>query len=86
MDKFFSDTAWNHFMHWIHENRKIADKVSELLKDIERNGAGRGIGKPERLKHIDGWSRWIDKENRLVYRIDENGNIRVISCKGHYEE
>ena len=86
MDKLFSDTAWSQLMYWIHENRKVADKISNLLSDIERNGAGTGIGKPEHLKYVNGWSRRIDQENRLVYRIDENGNLRIISCKGHYDE
>ena len=86
MDKLFSETAWAHFMYWIRQNRKTAEKISELLKDIERNGVAEGKGKPERLRYIDGWSRRIDNTNRLVYKIDDNGNLQIISCKGHYEE
>jgi toxin YoeB len=56
-----------------------------LLEDIRRNGALQGIGKPESLKRHPGYSRRIDKENRLVYVIDELNNIKIISCKGHYE-
>ena len=45
-----------------------------------------GIGKPEALKYLDGlYLRRIDEKNRLVYKIDELGNIEIISCKGHYE-
>lgn len=86
MAKIFSDEAWEHFMFWIHQNRKTADKISKLLIDIERNGANKGMGRPERLKHIDGWSRQIDDTNRLIYKIDDSGNVRVIACKGHYED
>ena len=43
-----------------------------------------GIGKPEPLKHIKGYSRRIDEVNRLVYDSDENQNLRILSCKGHY--
>ena len=61
-------------------------KINDLLEDIQRNGTMKGISKPEKLKYRKGFSRRIDDGNRLVYDIDELGNIRVISCKGHYEE
>ena len=38
MNKIFSENAWNDFMEWIQEDRKIARKIDALLKDIERNG------------------------------------------------
>jgi toxin YoeB len=44
----------------------------------------KGAGKPEALKHIKAYSRRIDDANRLVYSADENQNLRIISCKGHY--
>jgi len=56
------------------------------LEDIKRNGAMQGIGKPEPLKHRPGYSRRIDDFNRLVYDIDELQNIKIISCRGHYED
>ena len=61
-------------------------KINELIKDIERNGALNGIGKPEALKYRKGYSRRIDETNRLVYTIDENGILYILSCKGHYKE
>ena len=57
-----------------------------MLEDIKRNGAMQGIGKPEKLKNRPEYSRRIDEVNRLVYEIDELQNIRIVSCKGHYEE
>ena len=57
-----------------------------MLEDIKRNGAMQGIGKPEKLKNRSEYSRRIDEVNRLVYEIDELQNIRIVSCKGHYEE
>jgi len=47
-----------------------------------------GIGKPELLKHDKSglYSRRIDEANRLIYGIDESQNIKIISCKGHYED
>ena len=82
----FEDEAFAELMEWMRENRKTADKIHYLIKDIRRNGAMSGIGKPERLKYRNAWSRRIDKENRLVYDIDEDGNVHIFSCKGHYEE
>ena len=85
MDKIFDDTALDDMMFWAHHNRKTLDKIYKLIRDIERNGASKGEGKPERLKHQPAWSRRIDKENRLVYDM-ENDSLRIISCKGHYED
>ena len=61
-------------------------RINDLVKDIERNSLSDGIGKPEPLKYRKAWSRRIDKENRLVYNIDENGYLGIIACRGHYEE
>ncbi|HCT90848.1 MAG TPA: hypothetical protein DF613_05640 [Lachnospiraceae bacterium] len=39
-----------------------------------------------RPKYRKAWSRRIDKENRLIYDMDENGNLWIIACKGHYKD
>lgn len=85
MNKIFSENAWNDFMAWLQENRKIAMKIDTLLKDIERNGH-KGLGKPEPLHHdLDGyWSRRITLKDRLIYSIDDK-NIYIVACKGHYD-
>lgn len=82
---FLSDKALNDFMYWAHNDRKILDKIDSLLNDIERNGAAKGIGKPERLKHEDGYSRRIDDEHRLIYKM-KGDVIAVKSCRGHYTD
>lgn len=82
---FLSDKALSDFMYWAHNDRKILDKIDALLNDIDRNGAAKGIGKPERLKHEKGYSRRINDEHRLIYRVEEN-IIKVKSCRGHYED
>lgn len=48
------------------------------------SGALEGTGKPEVLKHQHGYSRQIDDANRLVYEIDEIGNIKIIICQEEY--
>ncbi len=84
MNKRWDDKAWDEYVAWNKEDRKIFDKINVLIKDIERNGVNKGIGKPEKLRYRDGWSRRIDEKNRLVYKIDEHGYIYILSCKGHY--
>lgn len=66
--------------------QKTLKKITALLEDIKRNGVLVGTGKPEKLKNRPEYSRRIDECNRLVYEIDELQNIKIISCKGHYED
>ena len=84
-DVLFINDSLEQMMYWAHNNRKILNEINNLLEDIARNGADKGIGKPERLKHKPGWSRRIDDKNRLVYEVRENF-VEVISCKGHYDD
>lgn len=84
MNKQFSDNAWQDFMDWQREDRKIVKKIAELLCDIERNGH-EGKGKPEPLRYeLSGWwSRRITEKDRLIYRFDET-TIYIAACKGQY--
>lgn len=65
---------------------KTLKRINALLKDIRSNGTLEGTGKPEKLKYRPGYSRRIDECNRLVYEMDELQNIKIISCRGHYED
>ena len=85
-DFTFTAKAFEDYIFWQMQDRKTLKKINALLEDVRRNGAMHGIGKPEPLKYRPGYSRRIDEENRLVYEIDELQNIKVISCRGHYEE
>ena len=51
----FDVLALSQLIYWMHNDKKIVDKIYTLIKDIDRNGAAKGIGKPERLKHVDAW-------------------------------
>lgn len=82
----FAPVAWDEYLYWQTQDKKTVRRINQLLKDIQRNNF-EGIGKPEPLKHREGcWSRRIDDKNRLVYFIGDNGDIMVVSCKGHYED
>lgn len=84
MNKRWDDKAWEDYVAWQSEDKKTLKRINALIRDIERNGAMNGIGKPERLRYGLGYSRRIDEENRLVYDIDENGYLYIKICKGHY--
>jgi toxin YoeB len=86
MKTIFEDRAFDECGEWLAANPKMAKRIFALIKDIRRSGFLKGIGKPEPLKHRKSFSRRIDKENRLVYTGDENQNLVIISCKGHYED
>jgi toxin YoeB len=85
MLKLWSDNAWEDYLYWQTQDKKILKRINQLLKDIDRNGY-EGIGKPEPLKYeLQGfWSRRIDDEHRLVYRIKED-RIEIVSCRLHYQ-
>jgi len=81
----FSKNAWEDYTSWLQIDKRMLKKINDLIKDIQRNPHS-GIGKPEPLKYdLAGyWSRRIDQEHRLVYQVIDN-DIRIISCKYHYD-
>ncbi|ADK31819.1 Txe/YoeB family addiction module toxin [Brachyspira pilosicoli] len=86
MNKIFYDKAWEDYLYFQKNDKKILQKINDLIKDIERNGLLIGTGKPERLKgELNGlYSRRINHEHRLVYYIEDN-NLFIVGCKTHYK-
>ena len=84
----FSEDAWEEYVSWGNEDRKVVKKINSLIKDIMRNGAMDGIGEPEALKenYSGFYSRMINKKDRLVYRIIDDDIIEIVKCKGHYHD
>ena len=76
--------AWEDYLYWQAQDKKILKRINQLVKDISRNPFD-GIGKPEPLKgNLTGfWSRRIDEEHRLVYVVEDSAII-IFSCRGHY--
>ena len=76
--------AWQDYLYWQENDRKMLQKINRLIKEIARDPFS-GIGKPEPLKHaMEGyWSRRINQEHRLVYTITSN-SIHIIQCRYHY--
>jgi len=82
----FSENAWEDYVSWQNEDKKMLKKINELIKDILRHPF-EGIGKPEPLKFdLKGfWSRRIDREHRLVYQAIES-DLLIYSCRFHYDK
>lgn len=80
----FSAPAWEEYLHWQKTDRKVLARVNKLIRDVQRSPFD-GIGKPERLQHaLAGyWSRRINDEHRLVYRI-EGDSILIAQVRYHY--
>jgi toxin YoeB len=80
----WTDIAWNDYLYWQTNDKKIINKINDLIKDIKRNPFN-GIGKPEALKFelVGKWSRRINNEHRLVYQIKDN-ELVIFQCKYHY--
>ena len=70
MKLIWYDKAWDDYLYWQTQDKRTLKRINELIKDIDRNGALTGIGKPEALKdNLQGlFSRRIDEVNRLVYQ------------------
>ncbi len=79
----FETHGWAHYLYWEEQDRKTLNKINSLLQSIERDGALKDLGKPERLKYQDAYARRIDDTNRLIYEMHGDETV-VLSCKGHY--
>jgi len=85
MKYIFVDESWEDYLYWQKVNKKTLKRINDLLKAISREPFS-GIGKPEPLKHkYKGfWSRRIDDEHRLIYRVKGN-EIHIAKCRFHYD-
>lgn len=84
MNLTFAPQAWEDYLYWQATDPKVLARIHELIKDILRSPAS-GIGKPEPLKHaLQGyWSRRINGEHRIVYRIVPDA-ILIAQLRYHY--
>ncbi|MFJ3490337.1 Txe/YoeB family addiction module toxin [Leifsonia aquatica] len=80
----WDESAWEDYLYWQGQDRRVLERINLLLADIQRNGNS-GIGKPEALKHgFQGfWSRRITDEHRLVYRVTDDA-VLIAQCRYHY--
>jgi len=85
MKYIFIDESWEDYLYWQRVDKGKLKRINNLLKDISRHPFT-GLGKPEPLKHnYKGyWSRRIDDEHRLIYRIKAE-EIHIAKCRFHYD-
>ena len=82
----FSPTALNDLTLFKTGNQKLVFKILELINDIQNNPF-QGLGKPEPLigNYKGYWSRRINEEHRLIYKVSDDF-IEIFSCYGHYSQ
>ena len=81
----FSSNAWNNYLYWEKTDKAKVKRINTLIKNIQRNPFD-GIGKPEPLKHgLSGyWSRRINDEHRIVYKVTDD-NLLIAQLRYHYK-
>lgn len=84
MTLHFTLEAWEEYQYWQSTDRKRLNRLNRLIRETLRTPYS-GIGKPEPLKwNLDGyWSRRIDAEHRLVYKVEDDA-LWIVQCRHHY--
>lgn len=84
MKLIFSDDAWDDYLYWQKNDRKIVVRINKLIQEVRREPFS-GLGKPEPLKHaLSGfWSRRITDEHRMVYRVEADA-LLLAQLRYHY--
>ena len=84
MKLIFAEQAWEDYLYWQKIDKKLLERINTLIKDISRTPFT-GIGKPEPLKNaLSGyWSRRINDEHRIVYKISD-GSMFIAQLRYHY--
>ena len=80
----WAEKAWDDYVYWQATDKKRLKRINALIKDVERQPFD-GLGNPEPLRHnwTGYWSRRIDREHRLVYKITKK-SIVIVQCRYHY--
>ncbi|NLX29881.1 MAG: Txe/YoeB family addiction module toxin [Bacteroidales bacterium] len=84
MDIFWDNSAWEDYLYWQGNDRNVLLKINALIKECQRTPF-EGTGKPEPLRqNLSGfWSRRINSEHRLVYKVEDN-TLYIAQCRYHY--
>jgi toxin YoeB len=84
LELIIKDNGFEDLLFWANNDKKILTKILKLIENCKKTPF-EGLGKPEPLKHeYKGyWSRRIDSEHRLIYKVEDNFLI-IIQCRYHY--
>jgi toxin YoeB len=80
----FSSQGWEDYLYWQKKDKPTLKRINTLIKEIQRSPS-KGIGKPEPLKYaLSGyWSRRINEEHRLVYKVLDEA-VYIAQLRYHY--
>lgn len=80
----WAETAWEDYLYWQTHDKKLLNRINTLIKETKRQPF-QGLGDPEPLKHDKSgyWSRRINREHRLVYKVTDAG-LFIAQCRYHY--
>jgi len=80
----WAGTAWEDYLYWQSTDKRVLKRINNLIRDIQRQPF-EGPGDPEPLRHnwSGYWSRRIDREHRLVYKVIDDSVI-IVQCRYHY--
>ena len=89
MKLLWTDQGWEDYTHWQNTDAKMVKRINEVIRDTRRDPL-QGMGKPEPLRNeMSGWwSRRINEEHRMVYRVTGSGAAQALeigSCRFHYK-
>ena len=84
MRLIFSDQAWEDYLYWQEQDRRMVVRINRLINETMRTPYS-GTGKPEPLKHaLSGfWSRRINDEHRMVYKVESHA-LLIAQLRYHY--
>lgn len=80
----FAENAWEDYLYWQKNDRKVLKRINLLIKEIQRDPDA-GIGNPEQLKYsFSGYSsRRINREHRIVYKVVDD-TVFIAQLRYHY--
>jgi len=81
----WAEDAWQDYLYWQKQDKATLNRINLVIKDIKRYPF-EGIGNPEPLKHnwTGYWSRRINREHRIVYKITSDKQLVIAQCRNHY--
>ena len=84
MKLIFADVPWDDYVYWQKQDQRMVERINTLIRETQREPFA-GVGKPEPLKHaLSGyWSRRINDEHRMVYRV-EGDALMIAQLRFHY--
>lgn len=84
MKLVFAEEAWEDYLYWQQQDKRMVKRIHELIAATQRDPFV-GIGKPEPLRHaLAGfWSRRINDEHRMVYRVETDA-LLLAQLRYHY--